>query len=791
MNNFNPSVLITTFGSHKGRNFRLLRNGIAFMLLILASIPINVYGQWSPTGAGTTEAISRTGSVTVTNTITGTNVTATSTLSANTLIAPIYKVGRAGIFFNNRVPGGSNGDFYNIKLSAPGPQRTIGFYSNDAIEDSTQAWDFFPKKYQLIIRKGGRTKRISFDSTKFIFKLDSFGTGSFNKALNAKDTIKTLTSVIAGTSVNAGTSVTAGSTVTATGNITSTTGNISSTTGNVTANKSVFAGDSVNAVYKVNAGTSVNAKTTVNAKTSVNAGTNVNAVINVNAGNNVNAVDSVIAGTLAKAPIFEGISFRRTATNYIKFNATNSNVEINTPQSGSMLRYRAYNDTTKSWDWTSKSNQMFLGNSGNTDKPFFINNAGVFGIYGKADGTNYLAVSKANRYADITNEVPNDTGNFISLQNNNGQVGIGSFSTANKPLSKLHVKGTSNLDDAVVTIEKTNTSSGPLPRLHFKGSYAGVFAFDTAGQTDTTSKDFWFMSSYKYQNRGAATLKVFGPATSGDNVSSGLDKFISLSHDGTMGVINARPNSNTSSSLSSISILPNGGQLLVGTTTSNNGGYACVINGTGYISGGAWTASDQRLKTNIKPLISSINTIKLLKPKSYNFTADTTDGLVFDKRNHLGFLAQDLEKVVPEAVRPGMKGYLAVNYSMIIPVLVKAMQEQQAIIDSLSKVVANLKPVVEKPAVDVTTPKGAVLQLLQNVPNPTTGKTDISYVVPSKVTATLEVHDLNGNSIGKWDNLKNSNIISIDLSGNMPGVYIYTLYADGCQPVVRSMILAK
>jgi hypothetical protein len=33
--------------------------------------------------------------------------------------------------------------------------------------------------------------------------------------------------------------------------------------------------------------------------------------------------------------------------------------------------------------------------------------------------------------------------------------------------------------------------------------------------------------------------------------------------------------------------------------------------------------------------------------------------------------------------------------------------------------------------------------------------------------------------------------LSLDLTGNMPGVYVYTLYANGFEPVIKSLILTR
>jgi hypothetical protein len=57
--------------------------------------------------------------------------------------------------------------------------------------------------------------------------------------------------------------------------------------------------------------------------------------------------------------------------------------------------------------------------------------------------------------------------------------------------------------------------------------------------------------------------------------------------------------------------------------------------------------------------------------------------------NENGFIAQELQKIMPELVSEGndKDKLLSVNYMAIIPVLTKAIQEQQAIIDRFQSVV--------------------------------------------------------------------------------------------------------
>ena len=114
------------------------------------------------------------------------------------------------------------------------------------------------------------------------------------------------------------------------------------------------------------------------------------------------------------------------------------------------------------------------------------------------------------------------------------------------------------------------------------------------------------------------------------------------------------------------------------------------------VNGISTTPSDKRLKTDIKPLSIGIEAIMKLNPVSYKkkISISSTDYSI--KEN--GFIAQELQKIIPIVVKVGTdeNKLLSVNYISIIPVLTKAMQEQQKQIADQQKQINDLKALVEK-----------------------------------------------------------------------------------------------
>jgi hypothetical protein len=94
------------------------------------------------------------------------------------------------------------------------------------------------------------------------------------------------------------------------------------------------------------------------------------------------------------------------------------------------------------------------------------------------------------------------------------------------------------------------------------------------------------------------------------------------------------------------------------------------------------TLSDISLKENIIDATPKLNDLLQLKVRNFN--------LIGDKTKQIGFIAQEFEEVFPNMVDiDGKSGNKMIKTSVLIPMLVKAIQEQQAQIEELSnKIVA-------------------------------------------------------------------------------------------------------
>jgi len=97
------------------------------------------------------------------------------------------------------------------------------------------------------------------------------------------------------------------------------------------------------------------------------------------------------------------------------------------------------------------------------------------------------------------------------------------------------------------------------------------------------------------------------------------------------------------------------------------------------------SSSDERFKKNIKPIQNALDRVKAINGVTYEFKTDEFQNRNFTEADQVGFIAQNVEEVLPEVVTTDDKGYKAVDYSKITALLNEAIKEQQEQIENLTK----------------------------------------------------------------------------------------------------------
>jgi hypothetical protein len=127
------------------------------------------------------------------------------------------------------------------------------------------------------------------------------------------------------------------------------------------------------------------------------------------------------------------------------------------------------------------------------------------------------------------------------------------------------------------------------------------------------------------------------------------------------------------------------GEIWMGYTTGQ-GAYRLQVKDSVYVGGNVsaaayTTRSDYNLKDDIFDLKYGLNDVLKLQPVEYTYKSNGS--------KQLGFIAQDIGTILPEVV--SFEESMSVNYQAIIPILTKAIQEQQALIKALEQRIINLE----------------------------------------------------------------------------------------------------
>ena len=99
--------------------------------------------------------------------------------------------------------------------------------------------------------------------------------------------------------------------------------------------------------------------------------------------------------------------------------------------------------------------------------------------------------------------------------------------------------------------------------------------------------------------------------------------------------------------------------------------------------------SDVRLKENIQPIESALDKAMKLQGVTFNWKNKSED--ILDIKEDIGFIAQDVQKVLPELVRENDNGMLSMRHQGITPILLEAIKELKAEIEELKCKSCNCK----------------------------------------------------------------------------------------------------
>lgn len=275
------------------------------------------------------------------------------------------------------------------------------------------------------------------------------------------------------------------------------------------------------------------------------------------------------------------------------------------------------------------------------------------------------------------------------------------------------------------------------------------------------------------------------------------------------------------------------------------------VQGQGTATNGFVTASDMMFKTDTASLIGAKDLINQLTPRTFRYDTTTYSEFNFESDLQMGFIAQEVEQVLPNIVSSHTKpaeydslgnvispslDYKGVEYEEIIPLLVAGMKDQNSVIDSISvsndsllNVIDSMKNVMNgintrltnlenclgnilpllcqmnqsmiqqndqnvqeelRSIINVELENGENIVLNQNVPNPFAEQTVITYSIPESVgEAMIMFYDSRGVIIKEVKiETRGRGQLNVYGSDLSRGLYSYTLVADGQIIATKKMV---
>lgn len=305
------------------------------------------------------------------------------------------------------------------------------------------------------------------------------------------------------------------------------------------------------------------------------------------------------------------------------------------------------------WNRPSDYHVSFLWYNDNNSGPYAGTKGGIYlDQFGLANNTTAVFASSVDNPGTyiIASKDTSDTSLIprVTIQGQTGNVGIGTTG----PIYKLSVDG----------------ALGPGNNTRDDGGYGGI---------DFTNNGIGYQHSAKiYTFRSDISGEYYGFTNDYDGVGAQLS-IISKQATGNIGFYTGNPATRKMS-------ITAAGNVGIGTTSPS---YTLDVNGT--IRGNNVSPSDVRFKENIVSVDAALKKVLTLQGVSFDWKRSEFKDKNFPEGRHYGVIAQEIEKVLPEVVNTAADGTKAVAYTEIIPVLIEAIKEQQALITQQKALIEN------------------------------------------------------------------------------------------------------
>jgi hypothetical protein len=344
---------------------------------------------------------------------------------------------------------------------------------------------------------------------------------------------------------------------------------------------------------------------------------------------------------------------------------------------------------------TGINNNFFGGSAGSvntsgSNNNFIGRNAGLSNTIGSSNNIFGFNAGQNNTSGNNNIFIGNNAGQNNTTASNNffAGTGAGTSNTTGDENSFIGpsagFSNTSGFRNVMIGFNAGRNNTTGASNFFF-GQSAG--RSNTTGSGNIAIGDFTFNQTVGVETTGSSNLFFGGNA--GDNITGSAAGNVVIGNSADL------PDAGGSNQVVIKNIIFATGATGTGTTVAGNvgigtnapqAGYRMTVNDSLYVGGrvssaGYTTRSDYNLKDEIKGINYGLNDVLQLQPVSYTYKSNG--------EHQLGFIAQDIGVIIPESVH--FDGYMGVDYQSIIPILTKAIQEQQALIKALEQRIINLE----------------------------------------------------------------------------------------------------
>jgi len=339
-----------------------------------------------------------------------------------------------------------------------------------------------------------------------------------------------------------------------------------------------------------------------------------------------------------------------------------------------------YLSTAGGNNWDTDSIGTYSFGFGNTVKATGDFGATAIGNYTTASGNSGATALGVSTIAS-GNSGATALGENTSATGNSGATALGRLTTAsgNFGATALGYNTTASGNHGATALGENTLASG------FQGATALGLNTRASGNQGATALGYQTTASgtlgatalgFATEAAGSESICIGSGDFTGNKLINNIDQSLMIGFNSAVPTFFVGPSLSTTTS----------GKVGIGTTAPT---HDLHIAGDVAVAGQIVHPSDINLKENISSITNGLSTINQLSPKSYTHKTDKAEEFGLSTKLQYGLIAQEVEEVLPELViQKALVGedgeiYKGLNYEKLIPILVAALQEASAKVETL------------------------------------------------------------------------------------------------------------